>query len=301
MLTASRLNIQSKLSWLLLRFQFRVNEAGSFPRNGNLVIYKILNLSIKKIFCIFPGGRCELCPKSNTCSYLKIFPSELPSSHNKYDLVSILCKNFPHYGEFKENDNFSFDVILLGNTINFKYYILEVPNLMILFKWFSNINWLRLENHYSTININHLNTIENFFSYINLDSLPDEFHIEFTSPLIGKYKGKPIYKLISDSFQFLLINRFKLLTSCFGTFINNDLNGIKNLYLETQHESKGTIKRFSSKQNQSFFWHFVQGKYKVKTSCPKLKFLLFLGELFGIGKNTHLGYGSFKILNYQGI
>ncbi len=298
--------LKSNLSIFKWEIQFRMMDSGIFPTFKGSLFRGVFGKAFKKVSCSMYHGICSKCIISDECAYFQIFDLENIEEKNKgrfYTPRPYSLRELPQKNRFHNGELITIGFNLFGETNkHFIPYLLATFDLMGSYKFGKNDLQLKLEN---ITDLNNHNSIYNtkdhpiVFDNIFEETIPGDIEsmdLILQTPLRIKFHGKQIYNLDKYSLLSTIINRYKTLHECFGTFEEEDLMGIEDFELISIQEKVTNNKRFSTRQNKKLYLPGILGNYRIISKNKKLFYILKRLENLQIGKSTTFGFGQFKII-----
>ena len=288
----------------------------------------------KDVMCISHSGECGECNFDKVCMFKKIFDSPPPSDSQKLRNYSAVPhpyvieppldqKNF-----YKKNDIIKFSLILIGQAISlFPYFaysfglagkkgigrqkkgkfiitkIINEKDKEVLY-YYKNDELKSLNNYYSINDfISENNTGSNFYT----DADKDErfsVNLKFITPTRIMFNEKLVSEL---EFHIYVRNALRRIANLNFFHCINDVGGLEldfNYYIEKSLDisSKKSLKwysldRYSNRQKTHMKLSGFTGDILFENVLYEYLWIIKLGELIHIGKNTTFGHGKYSVVS----
>lgn len=254
--------------------------------------------NLKKTFCFHKNTDCKDCA-SESCLYFHIF--EKKYGENDEYRPYIIYHN-------KENvDEIEIQFIFFGFLCNHSEKIL-IPIIQLHQQslYFKDQKFLldikRVEDQYGQIIFNHrhISYDKIHINYI----IPEEesgkqIRITFITPLRMKFQNQLMRHFNFEAFVKSLIRRISFINTYFNEAEDDiPIYDPKMLECEIKCQLKWVEKyRRSLRQNQSMSIGGLMGYIELKNPHPKLLYLLRIGEIVQVGKQTSFGNGKYIFKN----
>ncbi len=245
----------------------------------------VFGYSLKKVVCINPSYKCEVCFAKDNCIYFSFF--EQKNQVHKYRFDFILNQN-----------SYDFSLYLFDNATDKLPYILSALHKMLTE---TGLGVDRIKQEIKNIKVNNKIVYEN--GNFNLsDITPQEFQNTFQpkkaitlsllTPLRIKYKNKlltqtpPLEILISSIYNKIRelknLPRSKLNYTPNYTTISSDIRFLDQT-------------RRSNRQKTTLQIGGIIGEIVYENIDEKSLYFLEIGEILGIGKQTSFGMGKIQL------
>ncbi len=310
-----------QLSLAKYRFILRTREALILPFYKGSVLRGGFGSVFRKLICINKNKNCPDCILRNKCVYSYIFETSPPSNSSHLSKY----KNIPHpfvlepplenKREYAEDENLSFNLILIGRAIDYlPYFIFTFCQLgeIGLGKKRAHYELIRVDsfgNHKKTGTVydNQTQTLRNINTKIDisrivssLKSSTNHLTLKFITPTRIKYQGTytshPHFHIILRA---LLRRLSSLLYFHCGEELNIDYKEVieEAKKIETLETKVNWIdwERYSARQQQRMKLGGFIGRVTYQGNITKFLPFLKVGEYTHLGKAAVFGLGKYKI------
>ncbi len=270
--------------------------------------------AFKKITCVLRTRECGDCPLRRTCTYIYVFET-MPSDDlailnmHKYEKVPTPFVIEPPETDrktFNPEDNFTFNLILIGKAIDyFPYFLLTFDHLgkIGIGKGRGKYKILKVESNGITVYEDEI-FIKTEPSVIDLSKGYENSISTVTLKIVTPLRIKFERRLVDDlEFHVLIRNLLRRLT-LLGYFHCNespDFNAKQLIELaQNVRKTDSSLKwldweRYSTRQQERMKLGGVVGKVKYEGDIGPFLPYLKAGEILHAGKNTTFGLGRYEI------
>lgn len=301
----AELEVESPLVW------------GSFPGS---VIHGALGFVARKRSCVLKRDDCTDCFLLETCFYSQLFESRPPKETDRMKKYLRIPPGLRLTMEPWQSDSLrSGDLISVGMTLYGSTIAAAMSVFLALEEAFvRGIGSKSNQGERGTafisqfdggtgekidrIDIDHQDIIPIKVAGWDELELPerDSFAIEFTSPARivsgGRITAEPSFR---DIFVTAMRRVSNIAYFYCGVELEADYRKLVELAEETSYESDFQVEqlsRYSARQKNRQQMNGITGKMHVGKCPEELRPWLVIGERLGVGKNTSMGYGVYKIV-----
>lgn len=291
------------------------NYKGSVLRGGFGCLFK-------KAVCINYNRPCERCVLKNKCAYAYIFETPFPQNleeKTKFKMASpphpyILEPPFNSQVIFNPDDEFTFNLILIGKGIEYLPYfifVFEELGKSGLGKERGKYKLVRVENIEGET-IYHSDKLENKANQINFQDILNQYQgvefnnnsqitIHFLTPTCIVVEDELFQEVDFKMFITNLLRRISLLSvfHCSEKLVFDYPNLLQDADMITtteKHFRWYDWERYSSKQNRRMKLGGFLGNISFSGELKRFLPFIKLGEYIHIGKKTSFGLGQYEII-----
>ena len=301
-----------KISYLPFDFTLKFKVTAFSDVYPAFILRSVMGRELKRFACILKTKECDDCPLKYQCAYSYIFES--PIEKNNKLLTGANKASHPFILNCDEDVNNSFDKLkfnltLFGRGIDYFpyiYYAFLKAGINGLFKrrYLYEIENVKSEN--KPVNdgkSDYLEIPETKKWKINLDTnekVEKEIKLALLTPLRIKIKGKYTSQISYSDILYTAARRVKFLCGLYGENSNKNISKM----VDTLSTKKASYKinwkeytRYSARQESKMKLGGIYGQIKIEGKFSEFELsLLKFSEIFGLGKNTGLGFGKIRII-----
>jgi hypothetical protein len=311
-----------KLDIYKFTFRLKVVDSLNVPEYKGAMIRGAFGYAFKKVTCITRMNECEPCMLKETCSYFKIFETEMPDNNIPY-LHGV--RKMPHpfvlhppedsRREYEKNGEMDVGVTLFGKGISY------FPFFVYTFIKMGEYGLGKGRGHFELKEVFSLGhsgrktriydsktaKIKTVYKPINLKKLisgypesPARVTLSFTTPFRYQTENKVVWNPKLLDINRVLRNIEKRICSLAALYGDAQIPEMgKPEYGELAISENGLTykdwERYSTRQKKRHSLGGFSGKLTLTGDLSKVMPLLVTGSVVNIGKNTLFGLGAYSL------
>ena len=294
---------------LTLRVQSKT-EFSNFP---GIAIRGGMGHMLKKIVCVMAdtGIVCLSCPLKESCPYMEIFETPLPTGSEMMKKATncphpfALTPLFSAPAVFESGDQMKIVLSLFGEALN------KLPTIIASFHLLGDCGLGTARGRFCIEKITNVtDNSELMFdgrnvSVDNIKPISVETHtnverlkITFLTPCHIVHNRKTLPKAELNLITKSVLRRLSLLAYFFGNERNADVLSIplpNDIQKESEHISLVRTSRYSNRQKRMMPLEGFVGEAEWTGKLDHYYSILKYGEAINIGKNTSFGFGAIRV------
>lgn len=305
-----------------LKIQFRALENILMPPFKGSAFRGVFGMTLRNSVCVTGAKTCEGCRFTSKCSYFNIFETEGKNLQITYirGVIKtphpfILIPPLEQDTFYSKGQNFSVIFRLFGEAIN------DYPFVLLTFNKIGKEGIGFARKRFEMTDVMSKNSEGRFvsiFDYttknvtdqpfrLNISDIPasageKKYALRFRLPLRLQKDSKPVFKPEFVTPEFLMYNiyrRYLTINALFGIdepkykYNSSDCDRIK-----TEHNGLTFThtERYSNRQDAKISLSGFTGDLTLTGYFPEnIDFLMRSGQIFGLGKSTAFGSGSYEL------